>query len=480
MKLINLSLTAFVAGSLMAACGSQPAGKAYIAGHVNDYPGKGYLLLINQADTAHTYDTLSVAPDGTFIAEITTKGYTERGLYLEYLGDNRSMVNCFVKAGDTLKVDIKGKTEEMNFMGTTIAQYKSTPAFTGSTAKESEFLNLPPYYDFTFKKEDGTPVSFKDYQAQMAKAIDERANMLDGTEPGFMARQKAALDRVPESYNFVYAWRLRNDGNDPLQDADFMKYAFSVDVNDTANYSRHEQFSPTAHYIRFVLELLKPDLYKDEPRAARELCYLRDSVSNPVVREWVSDNTMSMMMAMGDNDGLVRCFEIYKGLSGKSELYKENEKIYNSLSKLLPGVKATDFDMQDVDGKTVRFLDVIGQGKVTYIDFWATWCGPCCAEIPHVAKLVEKYKNNPNIEFLSISLDDKLKKWHDKLDEDKPQWRQFIIPDNFKSVFAKEYNIRAIPRFMMFDTEGRIININAERPSNPNIEQILNGILGKK
>lgn len=117
------------------------------------------------------------------------------------------------------------------------------------------------------------------------------------------------------------------------------------------------------------------------------------------------------------------------------------------------------------------------QGKVTYIDFWATWCGPCCAEIPFVEKLVEKYKDNPKIEFLSISLDKDVKKWHEKLDRDKPSWRQYVIPENFKSDFAVEYNITAIPRFMMFDGEGRIITINAERPSAPNIEDVINGCL---
>ena len=133
--------------------------------------------------------------------------------------------------------------------------------------------------------------------------------------------------------------------------------------------------------------------------------------------------------------------------------------------------------MQTVDGKTIRFHDVIGQGKVTYIDFWATWCGPCCAEIPFIEKLVEKYKSNPNIEFVSISLDNDLGKWHKKLENDQPQWAQYIIPDNFNSTFAKEYNITAIPRFMLFDKEGRIISINADRPSDENIESYLNQYL---
>ena len=99
------------------------------------------------------------------------------------------------------------------------------------------------------------------------------------------------------------------------------------------------------------------------------------------------------------------------------------------------------------------------------IDFFATWCGPCCLEIPFVEKKVEKYKDNPNIEFVSISLDRDKKEWLDKLEKDNSSWQQYIIPDNFESEFAKEYNITFIPRFMLFDKEGKIISIDAPRPS---------------
>ena len=185
-------------------------------------------------------------------------------------------------------------------------------------------------------------------------------------------------------------------------------------------------------------------------------------------------------MVMGDNEGLVEAFDIYRKVSGSSALFQENEKTYNNLARLLPGVKATDFTMQDPDGNSVQFLDVIGKGKITYIDFWATWCGPCCMEIPYVEKLVEHYKNNDKIEMLSISLDENRDKWLEKLAKDKPAWRQYIIPEAFGSEFAKEYNIRAIPRFMIFDAEGRIITINANRPSSENIVKYLDGIIAGK
>lgn len=461
----------------LAACAQRPADTAYLAGTLHNYEGKGYALLIN-SDTIGdaVYDTIDVQADGTFLMPVKTTKNVERGLYLEYLGDNRGVINCYLKPGDTLRVDVTGGMKEETLFGETMTRYVSTPVFNGSTCVESEYLNLPSYYDYKYKNDDGSQVSFKDYMAQIEAQQAFRRGKLEGACPEFVAEQTPAIDGLKTQYSFVYARRLQIDGNHPEQDTDFMAYVNSIDLNDEANMAGGGQSTTTGDAVSFKLSI-QPDLYKGEPQDARFYCFLRDSIQNPVVRETLADDRMHIYLAMGTNSDLQRLFEVYRTVSGTSERFKENEKVYNNLARLLPGVKATDFEMQDVDGNTVRFLDVIGQGKVTYIDFWATWCGPCCAEIPFVEKLVEKYKNNPKIEFLSISLDKDLKKWHEKLDRDKPTWRQYVIPDNFESAFAKEYNITAIPRFMVFDGEGRIITINAERPSAPNIVQVIDGYL---
>ena len=108
-------------------------------------------------------------------------------------------------------------------------------------------------------------------------------------------------------------------------------------------------------------------------------------------------------------------------------------------------------------------------GKALFIDCWATWCGPCCGEIPYMEKLHEHFKNSKDVELISISLDSNKKKWLQKLKEDKPKWRQFICPDNFKSQLCQNYDIDAIPRFLFFDKEGRIISLDAKRPSEQDI-----------
>ena len=459
-----------MAGCLVASACPALAVNTLVKGSLNDYPGKGYLLLIN--DETNKYDTINVQKDGHFDITVDIDKNTTRGLYFEYLGDNRSVLNLYLKPGKTLTVDVKGGMQKEEFLGEIHDVYKSVPTFAGDSKKECEYLALSPFPNFKYFKEDKTPVGFSNFKQQLAEYQKARLAKLKGTCSEFKTEKTAEINALPDNWYFVYTRFLRNSGFDAGTDADLQAYLKTIDINDDATYER----GITANYVEFMTRG-KSQEYAKEPQKARYFCYLRDHIQNQKVRAALADREMENIMSMGDNEDLVRTFEIYRQCSNSGERFEENLKIYNSISKLLPGVQATDFTMKDVNGKDVQFRSVIGQGKITYIDFWATWCGPCCAEIPYVEKLVEKYKDNPKIEFVSISLDNNLNKWHAKLDKDKPQWRQYVIPDNFHSAFATEYNIRAIPRFMMFDAEGKIITINAERPSAPNIEEILNGYL---
>jgi hypothetical protein len=84
-------------------------------------------------------------------------------------------------------------------------------------------------------------------------------------------------------------------------------------------------------------------------------------------------------------------------------------------------------------------------------------------------KLYQHFKGDKRLEIISISLDQNRRLWERKVAADKPEWRQFICPDNFKSQLCKNYDIDGIPRFLMFDREGRIISLDAPRPSHEGI-----------
>jgi thiol-disulfide isomerase/thioredoxin len=104
------------------------------------------------------------------------------------------------------------------------------------------------------------------------------------------------------------------------------------------------------------------------------------------------------------------------------------------------------------------------RGKVIFIDVWATWCGPCKAQIPFLKVIEEDYKDNKNIVFAGISID-KLK--------DRQKWIQFVekeklpgiqLLDDFGKSFAQKYGLSPIPRFLLIDKEGRWIEIRCPLP----------------
>jgi thiol-disulfide isomerase/thioredoxin len=115
------------------------------------------------------------------------------------------------------------------------------------------------------------------------------------------------------------------------------------------------------------------------------------------------------------------------------------------------------------------------RGSYVYIDVWATWCGPCKYEIPYLAKVEEQY-HDKNIKFVSISVDRLAdeKKWREMIVKQSLGGIQLLADDEIKSKFVASYYIEGIPHFILLDKEGKIINADAPRPSEPELIDLLN------
>lgn len=141
-----------------------------------------------------------------------------------------------------------------------------------------------------------------------------------------------------------------------------------------------------------------------------------------------------------------------------------------------PGIQGYEFTYNDINGHPVSFSDF--RGKYVYIDVWATWCGPCKSELPHLIQLENDF-HDKNIVFVSISLDNtkNKSKWEVFVKEKGLGGVQLISDNAFDTRVAKDYRIDAIPRFMLFDVDGEIMDANAKRPSNPLLRKQLNNLL---
>ena len=165
-----------------------------------------------------------------------------------------------------------------------------------------------------------------------------------------------------------------------------------------------------------------------------------------------------------------------------SRLSDENTKeeyinFYYKNVRLKKGTLSPKFvDYENFAGGTTSLDDL--KGKYVYIDVWSTWCSPCIKEIPFLQDVEKKY-HNKNIAFVSISVDGKsaYDAWR-KMVTDKQLGGIQLLADkaDFESQFVKDYNITGIPRFILIDPEGKIIDFNAPRPSNPELIALLDGL----
>ena len=132
------------------------------------------------------------------------------------------------------------------------------------------------------------------------------------------------------------------------------------------------------------------------------------------------------------------------------------------------GEPAIDFNYPDIEGNEISLTSF--KGDLVYVDVWATWCGPCKAEIPSLQKLETDY-HGKDIAFMSVSLDTDKEAWEKMVAEKELGGVQLWA--NGWSKITKDYAIFGIPRFMLFDNEGNVISTNAPRPSSDEIRELL-------
>ncbi len=127
--------------------------------------------------------------------------------------------------------------------------------------------------------------------------------------------------------------------------------------------------------------------------------------------------------------------------------------------KLGIGQPAPDFGQLTPDGRLLKLSDF--KGKYVLLDFWASWCGPCRAENPHLVEIYKQFKG-PAFEILGISLDKPGKKdnWTKAVEQDGLKWPQISDLNGWQNNAAQLYGIQAIPQNYLISPEGKIVGIN--------------------
>lgn len=136
---------------------------------------------------------------------------------------------------------------------------------------------------------------------------------------------------------------------------------------------------------------------------------------------------------------------------------------YDIINKPLP-LKVLEQELKTTKGKTISLAQVLAVNEVVYIDFWATWCGKCMQEMPAQQQLLSELEGG-QVKFISISFDNDEKKWQKAISKMKIDGDHFIITEGFSSAIAQYIPFDEIPRYIILDKEGRLINRKASGPS---------------
>ena len=132
--------------------------------------------------------------------------------------------------------------------------------------------------------------------------------------------------------------------------------------------------------------------------------------------------------------------------------YQVNEEKRQRLALLNVGARSPELSFVDVKGNKKHLSDYFG--KVLVLDFWASWCGPCRAEIPKM-KAIYKDIDHKQVEFLSVSIDSKKDDWTKALGEEAMPWQQAWVTDSGKEAM-KTYMFNGIPYILVIDKQGNI------------------------
>jgi thiol-disulfide isomerase/thioredoxin len=303
-------------------------------------------------------------------------------------------------------------------------------------------------------------------QQYIQEYIKKREDVIKQRRKLILELYKSAPDneRVPNL--MAERWESTNPGG-PQGDA------LTKEIDEVLAQTKNDKLKVEATYIKAMIHLFKSrqsaeakldrsaidafiQLAPNDPRASRLVYLAAMASSDPTIKAEFEDR---MLKAYPDS----QFTSMIKGARRQREgLGKPFELEFNDATS----------------GSTISMAAL--KGKVVVVDFWATWCGPCVAEMPNMKKLYEKF-HGQGVEFLGVSLDqtkeqgglDALKKF---IKEQEVPWPQYYQGKGWESDFSRSWGINSIPTMFLVDQQGNLVSIEARGK----LEKLIAGLLSKK
>jgi thiol-disulfide isomerase/thioredoxin len=469
--------------ALLASCKPEPKVTCLISGTVKNATDKEIKLTIGTK-----VDTLKLNADGTFTKEISLTKSSEA-----MLQGTKLYADLYLTPGKdlTITVDALDVNKDLAFSGTMAAENDFLLKKGESDQKTSEKI-------FAYYKAPHTPADFK----KVADSV--RLADLDFLQN--FKSEKGKLDAAFIEYRktvtqFGYYGMLNNypmmagyyNTDKPAIPADWASYLNGVKLDDPAllNISEAKYFIKS--YVSAQALLLsgvpQEKSYNNPEVRKATFKFLADNFKSPEFFNLIAFESLKGTIDSNGPGGLEEQITEYMNRSTDVANKKSLQEMVDGWASMAPGKPAPIFNLPDINGKMVSLTDFAG--KYVFIDYWATWCGPCKAEIPSYKKLIEDYKAK-NIVFISISVDKDKAAWEkmvkEGIPETDPETGKPVVPAKMIAMswmqlhdairYNKIWLVKFIPTFVLIDPKGNIVNSRAERPSNPELRTVLDGLAG--
>ncbi len=301
--------------------------------------------------------------------------------------------------------------------------------------------------------------TYQTFFPEITKFATENAGWFDGRQTGNRSFDELMTKTVPLDILFWATNFISLPNSKHPQTSDFKgTYYETVDVAAVTSDTTMLRM-PFGFRMLYVLVQF-PFRFGEAVGTQPGLGDLVAEISNDRLKGLYLMDAATMTQSTEELDKLLSEYTPYLDTPG----YRERiETLKSTLEQQREAMSNVNFTYTDMKGDPVRLSDF--RGKVVYLDFWATWCAPCRAEFPHLRKIEEHYKGNPNVVFVGISSDKP---------EAKAKWEKMVRDEQLPGVqlFAggpdklpREYNIAGIPRFVLIDRQGKVAASEAPRPS---------------
>jgi thiol-disulfide isomerase/thioredoxin len=442
-------LLLLIAGFAIFSCKTDPKPEkidyAILSGKVENI--KADKILISGGDFKHE---INLKDDGTFLDTLTI----DQGYYTVRYGRNRA--SLYLSQGDSLNISTDGLkfNDEMTFTGNGTAPN----SYLAKKLSEGGNLNFQEVYAIE--------------EADFLKKLDELKTeaLTRLTDAKDLSKEFVALEK--ESINYEYLANLaRYPSYHPYfaKKEDYKASENLLDALDKVDYDNEADYRNFDSYQQIVSQHYMKAYYEDSLKV--ESINTIKGIKSQNIKDALANEIAYDISPSGKHNEKI--FSTIKEIAKNEKTLKQVTEKYNKVQNLVTGKSSPSFDYENNAGGTTSLADL--KGKYVYIDVWATWCGPCIGEIPSLKK-VEKEYHGKNIEFVSISIDQKdaYETWKSMIKNRKLGGIQLMADAAWKSQFVTDYAIEGIPRFILVDPNGNIVNADAPRPSSPKLIELFN------